>query len=93
MHLQSLAWLFSIHVIPLYTKGLQIMADPLYGKRTGVTTLKREITFICRLLLRYGTKIRAWVNTAVDPAFRAEALSILDSLNTLCTILTAAPDD
>ena len=64
-----------------------------YGKKTGVTTLRRDVALLCRLLLRYGAKIRAWVNTSVDAAYRAETLAILDSLNTLCTILQATPDD
>lgn len=64
-----------------------------YNKKTGVTTLRKEIAFVCRLLLTYGAKIRNWVNTVVDPAYRTETLAILDSLNTLCTILQSTPDD
>jgi len=69
------------------------MADPTYGKKTGVTTLRAEVVLICRLLLRYGAKITNWVNTAVDPAYRSEVLAILASLSTLCSILQATPDD
>lgn len=64
-----------------------------YGKRTGVTTTRVLVNSLCRLLLRYGAKIRNWVNTAVDPIYREETLAWLDSATTVCAILQDTPDD
>jgi len=64
-----------------------------YGKKTGVTTLRVEVKALCRLLLRYGTKIRNWVNTEVDVIYRAETLAWLDAASNICTILLSAEDD
>jgi len=65
----------------------------VYGSRTGVTTLRNLIKTVCRLNLKYGAAINNWINTEVDVIYRAEALSILASLNTLCSILQNTPDD
>jgi len=69
------------------------MADPTYGKRTGVTTLRATVYFLARLILRWRVKIDIWVNSAVDPAYRAEVTAILDSIVSLSNILQGTPDD
>lgn len=69
------------------------MADPTYGKRTGVTTLRSLTKHICRLILTYSVKINDWIDTFPDAADRATVRAWLVATQAACTILLAHPDD
>jgi len=69
------------------------MADPTYGKRTGVTTLRKLTEHICRLILSYGNKINDWIDTWPDAEQRTVIRAWLVATQAACILLMNHPDD
>lgn len=65
-----------------------------YGKKTGVTTFKKRVAEICKILQAYELHVRAWVQASTLPApDKVAILSIIDAVDAGCAAVKALPDD
>lgn len=64
-----------------------------YGKRTGVTTLKKLVKLVCDLYDTFRPHIIAWVDNQMSPEDATAVKAWLDALTTVCLVITQTPDD
>lgn len=70
------------------------MPVPLdYGRRTGVTTLRKVAKSLCGLYDAFRPAIDNWVRERMSPEDRDVVLGWLGLLTTVCLILGNTPDD
>lgn len=73
---------------------MPIIPDLDYGRRTGVTSLKRQVVALCKLYEAFKPLIDLWVTaTFTDTSDLAKVRTLLDSLVLACNIIKTAPDD
>lgn len=64
-----------------------------YGKRTGVTTLKKLVLALCDLYNKYKPSIDAWIDANVDFPTNVTVKANLADMQVACNIIRIIPDD
>lgn len=64
-----------------------------YGKRTGVTTLKKLVKTLCDLYDAFRAHIINWVDSQMSPEDAAVVKAWLEALTVVCLVITLTPDD
>lgn len=64
-----------------------------YGKRTGVTTLKKAVVALCNLWDKYKQPIKDWIQTNTTEEKAASVIAALDDMQVACDIIRIIPDD
>jgi hypothetical protein len=64
-----------------------------YGKRTGVTTLKKLIQSLCTLYDHFRPSIEAWIDTNMTFPNTTTVKTWLAALSDICFIVGGTADD
>lgn len=64
-----------------------------YGKRTGVTTLKKLVQALCELYDHFRPLINGWVDANFASPKRETVLAWLSALSDICLFIGEVADD
>jgi len=60
---------------------------------TGVSTVIYLVKQLCRIQVKFGSKIVSWASGALSPTDFSTFMAWYNQISLICQILEAAPDD